>query len=179
MAGPSFVAATYLSEFFPRALLARVITHMFMFTGFAMMYCPGMATLFLKPGNIDFEVHLIGALNWRPWRMLGCLYVLPGLIALILLLFLPESPKFLFMIGDTYEGLKVVEWISLKNTGRYLTAEQIVLLHKFQSFAQVKRQKSDEHMLRSMVSDAMPLFRTPYLGTFISACMLMFVLGLM
>ncbi|EDV42338.2 uncharacterized protein Dana_GF17931 [Drosophila ananassae] len=178
VAGPSFVAATYLSEFFPRPLLARVITHMFMFTGFAMMFCPGMATLFLKPGYIDFEVHLIGNLVWRPWRMLGCIYVLPGLIALILLLFLPESPKFLFMIGDTHKGLKVVEWISMKNTGRPLTPEQIVLLHKFQNFAQVKRQKSDEHIIRSMMSDAMPLFRRPYLGTFISACMLMFVLGL-
>ncbi|KAH8332126.1 hypothetical protein KR074_009088, partial [Drosophila pseudoananassae] len=178
VAGPSFVAVTYLSEFFPRALLSRVITHMFMFTGFAMMFCPGMATLFLKPGYIDFEVHLVGSLVWRPWRMLGCVYVLPGIIALILLLFLPESPKFLFMIGETHKGLEVVEWISMKNTGRPLTAEQIVQLHSFQNFSQVKRQKSDQHILRSMVSDAMPLFRKPYLGNLISACWVMFISGM-
>ncbi|KAH8236797.1 hypothetical protein KR026_011099, partial [Drosophila bipectinata] len=178
VAGPSFVAVTYLSEFFPRALLSRVITHMFMFTGFAMMFCPGMATLFLTSGHIDFEVQLVGSLVWRPWRMLGCVYVLPGIIALILLLFMPESPKFLFMIGDTHKGLKVVEWISMKNTGRPLTPEQIVQLHSFQNFAQVKRQKSDQHILRAMVSDAMPLFRKPYLGNLISACLVMFISGM-
>ncbi|KAH8306306.1 hypothetical protein KR018_007387, partial [Drosophila ironensis] len=178
VAAPSFVAPTYLSEFFYTKLLARVITHMFMFSAFALIYMPFMNTLFLKPGNMDFEWEVVGSLTIRPWRLLGCAVLLPGVVALILILFLPESPKFLFMIGDTEKGMSVMNWICRKNTGRSLTKDQISTLHKFQRFAQVKRHKADKHFILAMLSDAMPLFRPPFVGTYLGACFVMFVMGM-
>ncbi|XP_043067576.1 putative transporter SVOPL [Drosophila bipectinata] len=178
VAGPGIVAPTYLSEFFPRRLVSTVITHMYMFTGFAIMYCPLMATLFLKTSLGEMEVPIAGDLVLRSWRLLGCSYVLPGLISFVLLLFIPESPKFYFMMGQMQKGLGVMQWISRRNTGRALTPEQIVWLHHFRAHCQVKRQKTDEHLLRSMLNDAMPLFRTPYMATLIGACCIMFLLGM-
>ncbi|KAH8383336.1 hypothetical protein KR009_008053, partial [Drosophila setifemur] len=179
VAGPSFVSATYLAEFCHKRLLSRVVTHMYMFTGFAMMFCPAMATGFISPDTMQFEVHLVGSLYLRNWRLLGCSFVLPGVLAFVLLLIMPESPKFLFMIGETDKGMAVMDWISRKNTGKSLNEEQINELLRFQEFAQVKRRKSDKTILRTMANDAMPLFRTPYVGTYLGACIIMFVLGLL
>lgn len=179
VAGPSFVGATYLSEFCSQRILARTVTHLYMFTGFAMLYCPAWATLFLTTRSMEFENELVGSLTLRPWRVLGCLNILPGVIAFFMLLGLPESPKFLLMIGDTQRGLAAMEWVCRKNTGRPLTEEQIQNLRIYQDSAQVKRQKSEHSFLRSMIDDAMPLFRKPYVGIFVAACVVMFILGLL
>lgn len=180
MAGPSFVAVTYLSEFFPSRILGHVVTHMYMFNGFAMIYCPAMASLLLNENIIDFEVHILYSnLYLRPWRMLGCVFFLPGIIAFLLVLLMPESPKFLFMIGDMEKGMKVMEWISQTNKKCSLTPDQIFALKLFQGRAQVTRQKSDKTIVRAMMTDAMPLFRKPYVRTVLAACLVMFILGLM
>ncbi|XP_043651305.1 synaptic vesicle glycoprotein 2A isoform X2 [Drosophila teissieri] len=179
VAGPSFVAATYLSEFCSHRIMVRSITHLYMFTGFAMISCPAWATLFLSSGLIEFEEELVGFLTLRPWRALGCMYILPGVFAVLLLLLLPESPKFLLMIGETKRGLATMEWISRKNTGRSLSEDQIKRLLAYQEHVQVKRRKEHQNFLRSMLDDAMPLVRKPYVGYFTCVCMVMFVLGLM
>ncbi|KAH8330997.1 hypothetical protein KR067_010046 [Drosophila pandora] len=179
VAGPSFVAVTYLSEFFPSRILGHVVTHMYMFNGFAMIYCPAMASLFLNANIMDFEVYILYSnLSLRPWRVLGCIFVLPGLLAFLLVLVMPESPKFLFMIGDREKGLKVMEWISQTNNKCSLTPDQIFELKQFQRYAQVKRQKSDKTIVRAMMTDAMPLFRKPHVRTVLAACVVMFILGL-
>ncbi|XP_041675430.1 synaptic vesicle glycoprotein 2C-like [Drosophila eugracilis] len=179
VAGPSFVAPTYLSEFCSNRILARTVTHMYMFTGFAMLSVPAWATLFLSSNLIEFEVELVGTLTLRPWRVLGCIYILPGVFAFCLLLILPESPKFLFMIGDTKRGLATMEWISRKNTGKSLTEEQVDHLLSYQENAQVRRSKGSHNFLRSMLNDAMPLVRKPFVGYFLCVCLVMFILGLL
>ncbi|XP_017039647.1 synaptic vesicle glycoprotein 2B [Drosophila ficusphila] len=179
VAGPSFVAGTYLSEFCSHRILVRTITHMYMFTGFAMVYCPAWATLFLATRSMEFEVELVGDLTLRPWRVLGFIFILPGVIAFVLLLFLPESPKFLLMIGDSQRGMAVMEWISRKNTGHALTDEQLEHMRAYEQHVYVKRRKSHQSFLRQMLTDAMPLFRKPFVGTFVCVCLVMFVLGLM
>ncbi|EDW44839.1 GM15418 [Drosophila sechellia] len=179
VAGPSFVAATYLSEFCSHRIMVRSITHLYMFTGFAMISCPAWATLFLSSGLIEFEEELMGSLTLRPWRILGCLYILPGVVAFLLLLLLPESPKFLLMIGETKRGLDTMEWISRKNTGRTLSEDQVKRLLTYQEHVQVKRRKEHQNFFRSMLDDAMPLVRKPYGGYFTCVCMVMFVLGLL
>ncbi|EDW06607.2 LOW QUALITY PROTEIN: uncharacterized protein Dmoj_GI11242, partial [Drosophila mojavensis] len=178
VAGPSFVAVTYLSEFCNKQILARAVTHMYMFTGFAMFYCPSWATLFLSSSFMDFEVALVGRLTFRPWRLLGCLFMLPGVIAFVLLLYMPESPKFLFMIGDTKRAIAVMDWISIKNTGLPLSADQVVLMQKFQESSDVRRHKRSSNLLQTMLNDAMPLFRKPYVGFYVGSCSVMFSLGL-
>lgn len=98
----------------------------------------------------------MGSLTLRPWRVLGCLYILPGVVAFLLLLLLPESPKFLLMIGETKRGLDTMEWISRKNTGRTLSEDQMKRLLAYQEHVQVKRRKEHQNFFRSMLDDAMP-----------------------
>ncbi|KAH8247091.1 hypothetical protein KR032_009195, partial [Drosophila birchii] len=181
VAAPSFVAATYLSEFCSQRILARAVTHMYMFTGFGMLYCPAWAALFLSNEFMEFEVKVVSGMTLRTWRVLGCLNCLPGVIAFFLLLSLPESPKFLFNSGDIEKGMAVMDLICQKNTGKPLSAEQIEDLRLYQSAAsgRVVRVKSEHYFLRSMIEDAMPLFRKPFLGLFVAASLVMFILGSM
>ncbi|XP_041674876.1 synaptic vesicle glycoprotein 2A-like isoform X2 [Drosophila eugracilis] len=176
VAGPSFVAATYLSEFCSHRILVRTITHMYMFTGFAIVSVPAWGMLFMS-NLLDFEVELGDSKTLRPWRALGCVYILPGVFAFFLLLLLPESPKFLFMMGDTQKGFDTMEWISRKNTGHSLTEKQVEHLHAYQEYAYVRRRKDDHSFLRSMLDDAMPLVRKPFMGYFLCVCLVMFILG--
>ncbi|XP_030370047.1 synaptic vesicle glycoprotein 2C [Scaptodrosophila lebanonensis] len=178
VAGPSFVAVTYLSEFCNKQILARVITYMYMFTGFAMLYTPSMATLFLATKQTDFEVPLWGNLTYRPWRLLGAMFMLPGVIAFFMLLAMPESPKFLFMNGDTKQGLAAMDWVSKRNTGHPLTPAQVALMIKYQAGAERKRKKASSNLIQTMFNDAMPLFRKPYVVFYIGCNLVMFTLGL-
>ncbi|XP_068155547.1 synaptic vesicle glycoprotein 2A [Drosophila tropicalis] len=178
VAGPSFVAVTYLSEFCNKQILARVVTHMYMFTGFAMFYCPLVSSFFFS-SFMDFEVEVLEMLTLRSWRFLGCTFMLPGVIAFFLLLRMPESPKFLFMIGDTKGGMAVMEWVSMKNTGHPLSPDQVAELNKFQAATEVKRQRNSVNILQTMLSDAMPLFRKPFVGFYVGSCAVMFTLGLL
>ncbi|ALC40992.1 CG12783 [Drosophila busckii] len=178
VAGPSFVAVTYLSEFCSRQMLARTVTHMYMFTGFAMFYTPSWATLFLTSSIMDFDIPLFGSLTLRPWRLLGCLFMLPGVVAFFMLLRMPESPRFLFMIGDMKQGMSAMDWISVKNTGHPLNPEQVALMQRFHEKTEVRRQKRGSNLMQTMLNDAMPLFRKPYVGMYVGSCYVMFSLGL-
>ncbi|EDW28046.1 GL27291 [Drosophila persimilis] len=179
VAGPSFVAVTYLSEFCNKQIMSRAVTHLYMFTGFAMLYSPAWGTLFQAQTYMDFELVISGRLTVRPWRILGCMFTLPGLIAFFLLLRMPESPKFLFMIGETQKGMDVMDWVCRKNTGRSLNPEQVANMLKFQKKVEVKRQQNANNILLTMLNDAMPLFRKPYVWYFVSGCAVMFVMGLL
>lgn len=104
--------------------------------------------------------------------------MLPGMIAFLLLLHMPESPKFLFMIGDTKQGMAVMNWISLKNTGLPLNEQQVLLMKRFQESSGVRLPKRAKTFIQTMLNDAMPLFRQPYVGSYIASCTVMFSLGL-
>lgn len=151
---------------------------MYMFTGFAMFYCPSWGTLFLSSHIMDFEIYIFGRLTIRPWRLLGCFFMLPGVIAFFLLLHMPESPKFLFMVGDTRQGMAVMNWISLKNTGLPLNEQQVILMKRYQESSGVKHPTRANTFIQTMLNDAMPLFRRPYVRSYVASCSVMFSLGL-
>lgn len=46
------------------------------------------------------------------------MYTFPGIIALIMLCFLKESPKFLLCQGREEEAMDVINWVYKTNTGR-------------------------------------------------------------
>lgn len=46
------------------------------------------------------------------------MYTIPGIISLLLLAFLRESPKFLLCQGRDEEAMDVINWVYTSNTGR-------------------------------------------------------------
>lgn len=45
--------------------------------------------------SLDFRVILWSGMIFRPWRLILIAYAMPGVIAMVILHFLPESPKYL------------------------------------------------------------------------------------
>lgn len=88
-----------------------------MFVGVAMTYVPSVAWLVLSM-NWSFEI--THSFVFRPWRLLTVFNLLPGVIAVIILLYLPDSPKILMSMRKYDEAYEAVNWIAKTNTGRSL-----------------------------------------------------------
>uniref|UniRef100_A0A1A9ZK76 Major facilitator superfamily (MFS) profile domain-containing protein n=1 Tax=Glossina pallidipes TaxID=7398 RepID=A0A1A9ZK76_GLOPL len=100
IAAPSFAAITYFAEFCTFDHRHVIIIYMAMFQGFAMVYCPAMATLFIH----QKWTYDLGFIVYKPWRFLMLLNSLASLIGIVLLIGLPESPEILLCIQRKQSG---------------------------------------------------------------------------
>lgn len=66
--------------------------------------------------SADWSWEISDSLTFRPWRLIIFLSLLPGFIAALMLLFIPESPLFLMAHGRHEEALQAINWISKVNT---------------------------------------------------------------
>lgn len=55
---------------------------------------------------------------FRSWRVFVIVSALPSIVTAVILLFLPESPKFLFSTGKEGQALEVLRRMFAVNTGR-------------------------------------------------------------
>nr|XP_017011672.2 organic cation/carnitine transporter 7 isoform X2 [Drosophila takahashii] len=103
---------TYMSEFTKVSLRPRVLTIMSYAIGFSLIYVPALAGGILP---LDIKV--------SAWRILLLLNQLPGAIGIIVLIFLPESPKYYLSVGEQEKAMKVMERVCRMNKGKNATLE--------------------------------------------------------
>uniref|UniRef100_A0A1A9WGP0 Major facilitator superfamily (MFS) profile domain-containing protein n=1 Tax=Glossina brevipalpis TaxID=37001 RepID=A0A1A9WGP0_9MUSC len=164
IAGPSFAAITYLAEFCTFYHRRIVIVYMAMFQGFAMIYCPGMATLFIH----QKWTYSLGFIVYKPWRLLVLLNSLPGLMGIFLLIRLPESPEILLCTQRKKECIEVVKWIYRVNKRKEFDWEVEVEDLSCPGYRIVDKQTCME-----LMNKGRPLFKKPYVVPFLSSCMVM------
>lgn len=70
----------------------------------------------ILPGTWSFNLYEGTAFG--PWRLLIIMYTIPGIISLLLLTFLKESPKFFLCQGREEEAMDVINWVYTTNTGK-------------------------------------------------------------
>lgn len=85
-----------------------------MFSAVSAIYQPLMGLL-VMPMQWQFTVF---GLLYTPWRMYILLSSLITAISFLVMLFLPESPKFLLAIGKTDEALSILKTVFNVNTGK-------------------------------------------------------------
>ena len=85
---------------------------------FALTFCPGVGWLIINfkhlVPSIAFEIPLIG-INYTVWRMFVLLCSMLSGTVMILLFFVPESPKFLLAHEKHDEALKILKDINRWN----------------------------------------------------------------
>ncbi|XP_045467528.1 synaptic vesicle glycoprotein 2B-like isoform X2 [Harmonia axyridis] len=113
--GASSTVYAYLGEFHNDLLRPKIVSGVATFVAFGNMYLPGMAWLIL-PHGWRMEIEMLD-LEFRPWRLLLIVYALPSLLFLLMLLILPESPKFLMTQGKTNEVLEILKTMFRVNKG--------------------------------------------------------------
>ena len=109
----SVVAPMYISEISPAKYRGSLVSiyQLFIVTGILVSYM------------INYLLHDIGANNWRWMFATGAI---PSFIFLVMLFFVSETPRFLYLKGKTQEALAVLERIG----GKKLASEEIEEIKK-------------------------------------------------
>lgn len=105
----------YLGEFHDNNYRPRVLSWAATFIALATIGLPGLAWLVL-PMTWSFHVPLLG-IQMRPWRLLVLIYAMPSVVCATCLMQFAESPKFLWVHGQTGKALKVLRGVYVCNTG--------------------------------------------------------------
>lgn len=67
--------------------------------------------------SYDWAFELYPGYEFKPWRLCLLTFAIPGVIAAIWMLRLPESPRFLLSVGRSEEAMEAVRWIYRTNKG--------------------------------------------------------------
>lgn len=66
--------------------------------------------------TLDFQFNLFGSFMYKPWRLFTFICASISGVTAIALLFLPESPKYMLMLGKDKESLEILKTIYNTNT---------------------------------------------------------------
>lgn len=154
-------------------------------TAMACLFLPVMVWLVINQ-DWQFDIPWIG-ITYKPWRLFFIACSFPNLIAFFMLIFLPESPKFVLSTqGDEFGAYKILQKIHRMNLFGKCDAnssafEVFEMIEEPESIESRKRQllhsqKSRFPFLTSVWMQTIPLFRPPYLLSTIILCGIQFSL---
>ncbi|XP_073819753.1 synaptic vesicle glycoprotein 2B-like [Musca autumnalis] len=110
--GPSAVLITYLTELHAAQHRPRVLMILGIITSFGTLMLPLMAWLIL-PKDWEFAIR---GFNVHTWQIFLLFCGLPSFMSGVILLFLPESPKFLMSQGHNRQAMKSFQMMYSMNT---------------------------------------------------------------
>lgn len=105
----------FLGEFHNNRYRPSVIQWTATFVALGTVVLPALAWPIL-PMKWSFPIPFLG-IEMRPWRLLVMLYSTPSLIFATCLWRFPESPKFLWVKGQSDEALKILRDVYSWNSG--------------------------------------------------------------
>ncbi|XP_020814631.1 synaptic vesicle glycoprotein 2C-like [Drosophila serrata] len=157
----------YLGEFNIPRHRAVTINYSTMFVTVSAIIVPAAAWLIL---SYDWTI-TFGDFVFRPWRLMLLINLLPGLIGGLVLLYFPESPKFLLSQDRTQEAIEVVSWISKFNKGKpiqqVMDYEEFTLKSEDPEGERLLSDSQSGGILTKIVRANMPLFHKPHNLNFI------------
>ncbi|XP_037956764.1 synaptic vesicle glycoprotein 2C-like isoform X2 [Teleopsis dalmanni] len=168
LSGTVVPVLTYVGEFCTNYYRAEIVNYTSMFNGFGMIYYPAMAHFIL---HTDWRVQY-AFITYRPWRLLAVTFIFPAVIGyILLLLFLPESPRFLMATNQIDKAHDALNWLAQKNKGKTLDDLNIERIVPFP----VPIVKRKYIWVVDVWLDLLPIFeRAPFIAQFILSCIVMF-----
>jgi VNT family MFS transporter (synaptic vesicle glycoprotein 2) len=113
-------------------------------------------------------------LNYRAWRIFILVCAVPSIIsAIIMMIFIPESPKFTYSQGDESRTMAILQRIYRCNTGKSSNEFKVKSLIKDKEFEEATKPHSGG-FFKFMWSQTVPLFKRPHLKNTLTACFLQF-----
>lgn len=120
---------------------------------------------------------LYGDVTFRPWQLALIMYTFPGLLGATLMIWMPETPKFLLSQNREREAFKIVEWMYVKNTGR---PAHTFIVQKLQPEGDKEYLESLNHKqgcgetMLSVWHQIAPLLRRPHIVNLLMCCVIQF-----
>lgn len=116
-------------------------------------------------------------LIFRPWRLFLLLCGSSSVLcALVMIIYIPESPKFTFAQGDEAKTLLILQSIYARNTGRPAGEYEVKCIDKDEEFVESVARNSN--FFTFMWKQTVPLFQHPHLKNTLTACFLQFTICL-
>ncbi|CAH1175892.1 unnamed protein product [Phaedon cochleariae] len=113
--GATNIVFSYLGEFLSVKQRDVMLGRLEIFWNVGVIIIPGVAWCLLNESVLKtFSDHL----HFSPWRIFVAICGIPSLMSLILLMFLPETPKYLISKGKNDEALHVFQQMYSRNTGQ-------------------------------------------------------------
>lgn len=135
---------------------------------------PSVAAYLLAP--LDRIMFTLYKLNWRAWRLSMFINLIPGILSIIILVFLPESAKFLLFVGKDKLAYETVDRLYKLKRKRDLASIGITAINDPDSPVKLKEKSN---CCIEIWRDTVPLFKRPYVANFmicsIILCGILFV----
>ena len=162
-AGP--VIWSYFAEFQPKHKRGSMLSFMAAFWTLGNLLVASMAWLII-PRELGFESQ---EFVYNSWRIFLVLCAVPSFIVAILLMYLPESPKFLLSCGRFEEALAIFRGIYVTNTGNdpstYPVKELLIDDQLRAELEDVKKPIKNKYkrMFSDIADNSKQLFQSPIL----------------
>lgn len=133
--------------------------------GIACLLIPLFAWIII---NQDFEFYIpIIDIVYKPWRLFMLVGSLPNLLAFLMLIFLPESPKFVLGLGKKNEAYQILRKMNRINNGKNSEFDSFEIFEETESIENGQRimdaRNSRFPLLTSVWIQTIPLFKPPHL----------------
>lgn len=125
----------------------------------------------------QFDIPLLG-ITYKPWRLYVVVCSLPGLLAFIIMTFLPESPKFVLGLGNQAKARQILLKMNRVNNGKNSILEVFEIYEEPESIENRKKIADCKNerfpLLTSIWNQTVPLFQRPYLFPTLLICCIQF-----
>ncbi|XP_063700760.1 synaptic vesicle glycoprotein 2C [Culicoides brevitarsis] len=165
LGGSGPVIWSYFAEFQPKSRRGSMLSFMAAFWSLGNIFVASLAWLVI-PSGVGFVTKYFVYNSWRVFLMICAI---PSFIVCALLLYLPESPKFLLSRGKEEKALNIFQWIYKVNTGKEMTDYPVKGLiiddHLNQELEERKRplKGNFKKMLWDVTHTTKQLFQSPVL----------------
>lgn len=153
LGGSGPVIWSYFAEFQPKAKRGSMLSFMAAFWTLGNLFVACLAWLII-PSSMGY---FSSTFKYNSWRIFLLVCSVPSFVVAILLIFLPESPKFLLSQGDHEGALNVFRKIYHINTGRqhdlYPVKELLDEFPKTEEEIEKQKEAEDVGKCRNMMSD--------------------------
>lgn len=165
LGGSGPVIWSYFAEFQPKAKRGSMLSFMAAFWTIGNLLVAGLAWLII-PSTIGFHT---ASFTFNSWRIFLMVCSIPSFLVAGLLLYLPESPKFLLSQGKMEEALAIFRGIYVTNTGKsadlYPVKELLIDEKLKNELEDVKKPIKNKYkrMLYNIMDNSKQLFMSPIL----------------
>lgn len=163
LGGSGPVIWSYFAEFQPKAKRGSMLSFMAAFWTIGNLLVAGLAWLII-PSNIGFHT---ASFTFNSWRIFLMVCSVPSFLVAGLLLYLPESPKFLLSQGKMEDALAIFRGIYVTNTGKsadLYPVKELLIDEKLKSeLEDVKKPIKNKYkrMLYNIMDNSKQLFMSP------------------